>query len=317
VGLALFFAMLSAPDLAMTQFLVEILVVVIMLLALQKLPRRTRPDTRRRRLGDAGIAVALGATVTAVLLAVLQRPLDLTVPQYYLTESVPQGFGRNVVNVILVDFRALDTLGEIAVIAVAAFGAVVLLRGVRWDAMPAQPVLHLPSLVLQTGTRLMLTLLVLAALFMLWRGHNEPGGGFIGGLMASTAVILYLIAFGRQAANRMVPIAPNIGLGGGLALAAASGLLALAVGAPYMMGQWTTLGTLKLGTPLLFDVGVFIVVVSFVLTIVFALERTVHAPRRPIKRGPSRARPAPKKTDGRNGTSIHQEDAPARFNVTQ
>ena len=312
VGLALFFAMLSAPDLAMTQFLVEILVVVIMLVVLQRLPRRTRSEPRRRRLRDAGIALALGATVTAVLLAVLQRPLDLTVPQYYLSESVPQGFGRNVVNVILVDFRALDTLGEIAVIAVAALGAVVLLRGLRWAAAPERPMLYPPpSLVLQTGTRLMLTLLALAALFMLWRGHNEPGGGFIGGLMASTAVILYLMAFGRGAAGRMVPIAPSIGLGGGLALAAASGLLAVAAGAPYMTGQWTTLGTLKLGTPLLFDVGVFIVVVSFVLTIVFALERTT-APRRTIGHASSPARPAPQKTDVRSGVAAPQEDVAAR-----
>ena len=301
VGLALFFAMLSAPDLAMTQFLVEILVVVIVLLVLQQLPRRTRPEPRRRRLRDAGIALALGATVTVLLLAVLQRPLDLTVPQYYLTESVPQGFGRNVVNVILVDFRALDTLGEIAVIAVAALGAVLLLHGLRGGDRPARTILRPPSLVLQTGTRLMLALLVLAALFMLWRGHNAPGGGFIGGLMASTAVILYLIAFGRRAANRMVPIAPNIGLGGGLALAASSGLLAVAVGAPYMTGQWTTLGPLKLGTPLLFDVGVFIVVVSFVLTIVLALERTVNAPRRTIDHEPPPPRSALPETRAQRG----------------
>jgi multisubunit Na+/H+ antiporter MnhB subunit len=312
VGLALFFAMLSAPDLAMTQFLVEILTVVIMLLVLQKLPRHTRPEPRSHRLRDAGIAVALGAMVTTVLLAVLQRPLDLTVPQYYLTESVPQGFGRNVVNVILVDFRALDTLGEITVIAVAALGAVLLLRGLRWGTAPTRTILHPPSLVLQTGTRLMLTLLILAALFMLWRGHNEPGGGFIGGLMASTAIVLYLIAFGRRATGRIVPVASNIGLGGGLAVAVASGFLAVIVGAPYMTGQWTTLGTLKLGTPLLFDVGVFIVVVSFVLTIVFALERTVHAPRRvPGRESPSQRSPAPEATK-RNGVTIRREDVTAR-----
>ena len=111
---------------------------------------------------------------------------------------------------------------------------------------------------------------------------------------------------------RIVRVTPSHGLGGGLALASSSGLLAVVVGAPYMTGQWTTLGTLKLGTPLLFDVGVFIVVVSFVLTIVFVLERTATAPRRTSDYEPPPARPTPQEMGVRNGATVSQEDVAAR-----
>jgi len=197
--------------------------------------------------------------------------MDLTVPQYFLQESVPQGFGRNVVNVILVDFRALDTLGEIVVLAVAALGAYALLRPGR--EQPRRSALAFgPSVVLQTGARLMLALLLVASLFMLWRGHNEPGGGFIGGLFAATAVVLYLLAFSPAATERLLRVSPRHALAAGLLVAVASGLVGgLVAGAPFLTGQWTTLGGVKLGTPLLFDVGVFLVVVGFTLTVILAL----------------------------------------------
>lgn len=271
LGLALFYVLLGAPDLAMTQFLVEILIVVIVLSVLRMLPAREE-SARRGRGRDATIAVAVGATVSLLLLAMLRLPFDGTVPQFYLEQSVPGGFGRNVVNVILVDVRALDTLGEIAVLAVAALGAVVLLRGLR--PMRGRGPVIAPSLVLQTGARLLLAVLVLASAFMLWRGHNEPGGGFIGGLFAASAVVLYLLAFRRAAAERLLRVSPRLGLPVGLAIAVGSGLVGVVLaGMPFLTGQWMSVGGLKLGTPLLFDVGVFLVVVGFVLTIVLALER--------------------------------------------
>jgi multicomponent Na+:H+ antiporter subunit A len=280
LGIALVFVLMGAPDLAMTQFLVEILIVVIALAVLQALPAR---DPRRQSGRTRALAIAggVGATVSLLLLAVLRLPLDRTIPDYFLTESVPGGFGRNVVNVILVDFRALDTLGEIAVLAVAALGAYALLRGGL--AVPSTPIrTAVPSVVLQTGARLLLTLLLLTSLFMLWRGHNEPGGGFIGGLFAASAVVLYLLAFGREATTRLLRVSPRLGLSVGLAVAVASGLVGTVLaGAPFLTGQWTTLGGLKLGTPLLFDVGVFLVVVGFTLTIVLALERIVGTREKP------------------------------------
>jgi multicomponent Na+:H+ antiporter subunit A len=280
LGIALVFVLMGAPDLAMTQFLVEILIVVIALAVLQALPSR---DPRRQSGRGRALAIAggVGATVSLLLLAVLRLPLDRTIPDYFLTESVPGGFGRNVVNVILVDFRALDTLGEIAVLAVAALGAYALLQG--GPRAPSKSIrTAVPSVVLQTGARLLLTLLLLTSLFMLWRGHNEPGGGFIGGLFAASAVVLYLLAFGRETTTRLLRVPPRLGLGVGLAVAVASGLVGTVLaGTPFLTGQWTTVGGLKLGTPLLFDVGVFLVVVGFTLTIVLALERIVDTREEP------------------------------------
>jgi multicomponent Na+:H+ antiporter subunit A len=129
-GTAIVFLTFGAPDVALTQFTVEVLLVVILATVLIRLPLRAR-DTRtgRQRAGDAAVAGALGLSVTLVLLAVLASPFDPRLGDWFGEQSVPAGYGRNVVNVILVDFRALDTLGEIAVLAIAAFAVLALLRG--------------------------------------------------------------------------------------------------------------------------------------------------------------------------------------------
>ncbi|MBB5514602.1 multicomponent Na+:H+ antiporter subunit A [Rubricella aquisinus] len=125
-GLAVIFVLYSAIDVALTQLLVEILVVVFIAVALLKLPRA---GTGRLRIGDASISVMLGLGVTFGLMAVMSTPLDRTIPDYFEAVSYSEAFGRNIVNVILVDFRALDTLGEIAVVVIAAVAAVAALRG--------------------------------------------------------------------------------------------------------------------------------------------------------------------------------------------
>ncbi len=129
-GTALVFLMHGAPDVALTQFTVEVLLVVILATVLIRLPVQRR-DIRlpRQKAGDATVAVILGASVAAILLAVLAAPFDPRLGDWFGQNSVPEGHGRNVVNVILVDFRALDTLGEIAVLAIAAFAVIALLRG--------------------------------------------------------------------------------------------------------------------------------------------------------------------------------------------
>jgi len=129
-GAAMVFLLFGAPDVALTQFTVEILLVVILATVLIRLPLRGRdPRTRPERAGDAAVALAVGGSVAALLLAVLAAPFDPRLAEWFGENSVPGGHGRNVVNVILVDFRALDTLGEIAVLAIAAFSVIALLRG--------------------------------------------------------------------------------------------------------------------------------------------------------------------------------------------
>ncbi|MEL6574716.1 MAG: hydrogen gas-evolving membrane-bound hydrogenase subunit E [Pseudomonadota bacterium] len=128
-GISLIFVLYGAIDVAMTQLMIEILVVVFLAVALLRLPRT--PERKGFRVGDAGVAAAVGLGVTIVLISVLGTPLDLQLTEFFEEKSAPEAFGRNIVNVILVDFRALDTLGEIAVIVIASIGAVAALSAGR------------------------------------------------------------------------------------------------------------------------------------------------------------------------------------------
>ncbi|MGP1395130.1 MAG: putative monovalent cation/H+ antiporter subunit A [Inquilinaceae bacterium] len=129
-GVALLFVMFGAPDLAMTQIMVETLTVIIVALVMIKLPgfKGAAHPGRIGRTRDAVISIAVGGLATALILAVVDAPLDLRITDYYAAESAVTAFGRNIVNVILVDFRALDTLGEIAVVAIAGFACYALIR---------------------------------------------------------------------------------------------------------------------------------------------------------------------------------------------
>lgn len=130
------------------------------------------------------------------------------------------------------------------------------------------------SLVLRTATRYLLPLLLLFSVFVLLRGHNEPGGGFVGGLVAASAFALYALAFGVEHAQQLLSVSPRRLIGLGLLIAVLSGLVGVLVGDPFMTAQWEerplpVVG--KLGTPLLFDIGVYLTVIGVVLTIIFAL----------------------------------------------
>jgi multisubunit Na+/H+ antiporter MnhB subunit len=132
------------------------------------------------------------------------------------------------------------------------------------------------SVILRTTTRLLITVLLLLSVFLLLRGHDLPGGGFIGGLVAAAALALHAIANGLPAATRLLRVPPQVLVGWGLMAAVAAGLLALLQPAPFLTGQWWIVPfagqQIKLSSPLLFDVGVFLVVVGVVLTMVFSLE---------------------------------------------
>jgi multisubunit Na+/H+ antiporter MnhB subunit len=138
--------------------------------------------------------------------------------------------------------------------------------------MMTSPILH-------TGTRVLMPLLLLFAVFLLLRGHNAPGGGFVGGLVLAAAFVLYSISAGVPAGRRALMVDTRTLLSVGLAVALASGLPAVLLGRPFMSALWTTVGTgpgaLAIGTPLLFDLGVFLTVIGVVLTIVFTLAEVV------------------------------------------
>lgn len=130
------------------------------------------------------------------------------------------------------------------------------------------------SIILSTAIRLLLPLLLLFSVFMLLRGHNEPGGGFVGGLVAAAALALYALAEGAEAARRLLKIDPRALIVAGLTLALLSGMLPLLIGQPLLTGLWwpTPIPVLgHVGTPLLFDLGVYLLVAGMALLIVLSL----------------------------------------------
>ncbi|CAN5610677.1 Na+/H+ antiporter subunit B [soil metagenome] len=131
------------------------------------------------------------------------------------------------------------------------------------------------SVILRTGARFMLALLLLYAVFLLLRGHDEPGGGFIGGLIGAGAFALYGLAFGAAEMRRIIPVSPTTMLGLGLLSGVLSGLFGIFERQPFLTAGWAEFPIgdgFKVGSPLLFDIGVFLVVVGFVLAFVLALE---------------------------------------------
>ena len=286
---ALIFLTFGAPDVAMTQLVVETLVTVIVAIVLLKLPdfRNEIWPSKPARLRNGIVAVTVGISVTLVLLAVTASPPQPDLREYFERTAVPGGQGRNIVNVILVDFRALDTMGEITVLAIA--GAAVfalLLPGPRQQRGVPPPGAGgtvaraqtwrgstMNTMILRETTRRLVPLILLFSVFLLLRGHEHPGGGFVGGLVASIAFSLYAFVFGPQAARGILRVDPRAVGAAGLAAAIASGFVgSIRDTAPFLTGQWATLAGLKIGTPVIFDVGVYLVVVGVVLTFVLGIK---------------------------------------------
>jgi len=283
VGLvvALVFIKFSAPDLALTQLSVEVVTVVLLLLALYFLPQASPAESAPARRGrDAALALAAGGGAAALAWAVLTRPYE-TISGYFLEMSVPGGGGSNVVNVILVDFRGFDTLGEITVLALAGLGIYAMLERLRlpgperdaegrpwnWDMHPV---------IMASLTRLLLPLALLTSVFILLRGHNLPGGGFIAGLVTAVALIMQYLANGVAWTHVRLPGNMHPAIAAGLALATATGLASLAFGHPFLTStfghlDWPLVGEFELASAMAFDLGVYLVVVGATLLILIHL----------------------------------------------
>ncbi|WP_232477319.1 hydrogen gas-evolving membrane-bound hydrogenase subunit E [Roseomonas sp. KE0001] len=279
VGLciALIFLLNGAPDLALTQFSVEALLVVLLTATLLRLPLEpgiARSEAERRR--DGLLAAGFGLLVFLALQSVLSQPLDTRLSDYFAQASYPEAFGRNVVNVILVDFRAMDTFGETAVLGFAAITVWALLRppaGQKEDGGGQGS----SALVLRAMDRIFFVMLGVASLWILLRGHNEPGGGFIGGLVAALGFAIVALAKGVGAARRLLRLHPLGLAGAGLLFALLSGLPGLALHGAFLQHLWFSpviLGVeVKFGTTLFFDIGVYLVVLGSVLAFLFRLYR--------------------------------------------
>ena len=296
VGLivALAFVKFSAPDLALTQLTVEVVTIVLLLLALYFLPQYSPAESSRgRRVRDAFLALTAGASASALTWAVLTRPYD-SISGFFLENSVPGGGGTNVVNVILVDFRGFDTLGEITVLAIAAIGIFALLDRLRLPTPTADATgrpwsWDLHPMIMAAFSRLLLPLALLVAVFVLLRGHNLPGGGFIAGLITAVALILQYLANGiawtrSRLADRLHPL-----VGIGLLLATATGLASWVFDYPFLTStfthvHWPVVGEFELASAMLFDLGVYLVVVGVTFAILIRLGR-LHDANRPAGDG--------------------------------
>jgi multicomponent Na+:H+ antiporter subunit A len=269
-GVAMTFVLYGAPDLAMTQFSVETLTVLIYVLVFRHFRNLGELSPRLVRYRDLLIGAGIGSFIGSLVLSVSNTETVARLREYFVDNAPTLAHGRNVVNVILVDFRAFDTLGEITVLTTAAIGVRALLRLADVSGSPQATSSDSTSPIFKTGARFLMPLLLLFALFLLWRGHNEPGGGFVGGLVASAAFSLYLIAYGVDRARRALIVSPASLLGVGLLTAISSGIPAAMLGQPFLKAQWLV-DPIQVGTPVLFDIGVFLVVTGVMLMMIFSL----------------------------------------------
>ncbi|MBP8119654.1 MAG: monovalent cation/H+ antiporter subunit A [Burkholderiales bacterium] len=293
LSVCLIFIRMAAPDLALTQLLVEIVTTVLLLLGLRWLPKRVEvPPTAKvrrasqvRRGRDLLVATACGAGLAMLAYAVMTRPLpEQAISKFFVEHALPDGGGLNVVNVIIVDFRGFDTLGEITVLAVVGLTIYALLRRFR----PARESLHHPAenqacpdadqemLVPGVLMRVMFPMIVVFAAYLLWRGHNAPGGGFAAGVALAIGVILQYMAGGTRWAEAQLALRPMRWIGGGLLMAAGTGAGAWLFGYPFLTSHTAQLdlpifGILHLPTALFFDLGVFALVVGAIGLVLIAL----------------------------------------------
>lgn len=308
------FAWFSAPDLALTQIGVEVVTTVLLLLGLRWMPRPIRINevqrkslkARTRRARDLVIAVAVGAGMAALALAIMMRPAVEVLAPFFLERALPEGGGHNVVNVILVDFRGFDTMGEITVLGAVALTVFALLRRFRpalesrsiprpqredaardaltsGDGLPSD-YLRIPAAI----GRMLLPVAGIVSVYFLLRGHNAPGGGFVGGLVMATAIIVQYMTSGVLWVESRLRIHPQYWIAVGLIAAGTAGVSAWFFAAQFLTsiewdGTLPLLGTLHLSSVLLFDIGVYMVVVgATVLMLIAIAHQSLRRPRKAL-----------------------------------
>ncbi len=308
------FVWLSAPDLALTQLLVETVTTVLLLLGLRWLPKRlqeiwpegrTPLKVRLRRATDLTISAAAGVGIALVAYAVMTRPMPDGISRYFVEHAYAEAGGRNVVNVILVDFRSFDTFGEITVLAIVALTVFSLLRRFRpaaesvetpeqqrfqnaWDeAREGRKVgdtrvdyLLIPRVIMEW----LFPVIMVFAIYLLLRGHDMPGGGFAAGVAMSIALILQYMATGARQIEARLRIRPLRWVGIGLLCAMLAGVGALLFGYPFLTSYFRyaelpVFGSVPVASALLFDVGVFLLVVGATALILIALaHQSIRTP---------------------------------------
>ncbi|WP_299871813.1 monovalent cation/H+ antiporter subunit A [uncultured Sulfitobacter sp.] len=275
------FVFFSAPDLAMTQITVEVVTIILLLLALNFLPNQTPIEsTTLRRVRDGAVALALGAG--AMMMSyhfLLREAVQTPISEFHLANSYKGGGGTNVVNVILVDFRGFDTFGEIIVLGIAALLIYALtetllsgpVRARLLNRMPDQPRAgDMHPMMMVVLTRVMMPVVLMVGFYIFLRGHNEPGGGFIAGLVVSIAVVMQYMASGFAWATARQRYPYHGIIGAGVLIAGLTGIGSWFFGKPFLTSDFTYVRIppfekFELATAALFDVGVFLAVVGAVM----------------------------------------------------
>jgi multicomponent K+:H+ antiporter subunit A len=277
------FVRFAAPDLALTQLSVEMVTSILLMLVLYFLPQQTPAESSPLRKGrDVLLSAAAGGSVALLAWGVLTRPYQ-TIGDYFMQQSLPGGGGANVVNVILVDFRGFDTLGEVTVLGIAAIGILMMLSGLRL-AMPTADSEGRPwaaeryPMILAVISRPLLPLALVVAIYLMLRGHNMPGGGFIAGLVTAIALILQYVASGIAWTRARMNIDYLKLTAAGVLLAALSGAGSWLFGYPFLtssFGHFTLplVGEFELATAMLFDLGVYLAVIGSTLLVLATLGK--------------------------------------------
>lgn len=325
-GMVAIFALQGAPDLALTQLLVETIILVSFVLALRALPKRLWGGVAKIKWGRALLAIALAVMVIYIAIAMMgardQTRISLEWPEL----AYHEGYGKNIVNVALVDMRVWDTFGEITVLAAAATGVASLIFagrsfGSRVRAHEVEPgsidsgseamgnkeskdvelriarrfatsgnqdwlmagstlVAERRSIIFEVVTRLMFHSVLILSVYTLLTGHNTPGGGFAGGLIAGLALTIRYLAGGRIELSESLRIAPGLLIGGGIALAGLAGIVPLLLGdeifTMYAVEFWF-FGDQKFVTSTIFDIGVYLVVLGLVQDVLRSLGSEIDS----------------------------------------
>lgn len=290
VGLivSLAFVRFSAPDLALTQISVEVVTIILMMLALYFLPQLTPNESGKIRVTcDILLAGGAGVAVGLFTLAILTRSYDTSLAEFFIANSVSGGGGTNIVNVILVDFRGFDTFGEITVLAIAGLGVYMMLNGLdlalpvtdvdgrRWARDPYPPILTVLS-------RVLLPLALMVSIYIFLRGHNQPGGGFIAGLITSIALILQYVCSGSEWVRQRLPVDYGKVSVIGVLVAGLTGIGSWVFGYPFLTTafthvHWPWVGEFELATALIFDAGVYLAVVGATLLMLSQLGQLAQS----------------------------------------
>jgi multisubunit Na+/H+ antiporter MnhB subunit len=267
-GVGLLYLAAGATDLSMTQIAVESISIFVFVLTIRLLRTNNRNFSRVYQL--LRLVLSLASFVAIYFLTTLMSSAKVLsrVSEYYKTHALDLGKGLNTVNVILVDFRALDTMGEITVLGTVGLACFYLLRFHRKD-----PTIIQDSLFLSHAVHILTPSLNILSVYVLWRGHNKPGGGFMGGLILAASLGLYLMTFGEKSTRKFLLMSPTAWILTGLSTSLASGFIgSLFFGDPPFTAKWVQVGSLWLGTPLLFDLGVYWLIFGMGLQLILHLR---------------------------------------------